>query len=277
MNEFDIERDEFAKFHKNAEKECLPIYRKALAASIAPVIEWVNQNGIEGVPYEILIKRDVWRRAYNDTYQLIGMRAARKEFYRQRRLDGIAEEKSSAIEFLVDVWSGLLRDYALEYTYLIERDLNRRTVELIRDALGDTFALGLDRTGAIRLFEKTINGVMRARSGTISRTETTTIANLGKEVGARSWIDQTGEQGYHVWLGRIVGERPTHVATNDTILPLEDEYLVGGELALRPGDVRLSPKERISCRCTQSIMSQIRYNAYVKQGRIVDGKLVGAS
>ena len=115
---------------------------------------------------------------------------------------------------------------------------------------------------------------MRTRSLTISRTEATRTANLGKEIGARSWIDEQGGQGYKMWLGRVVNERPTHLAVNNTIIPIDDLYQVGDEQAQRPGDVSLSAAEVINCRCSQSLMSQNRYNQLVARGRIVNSKVV---
>lgn len=276
MNEFDRERLDFQRQHRIAERQLLPIFRKALNKQLSRVIEYANTFGLDAMNVEGLIDPMVWRSVYPTAYQMIGMKLARQEYYRQRNLDG-QEQKASAIEFLVDVWSGMLRDYALKYAYFIERELNNTTIEIIKRALGEAFSLELDREGRVRFFNKTITDITKGRGLTISRTETTTIANLGKEIGARSWIDEQGGKGYKVWLGRIIGERETHLEENDTILPIDDLYSLRGDMCERPGDARLTAANRINCRCTQSIMSQIRYNAYVRQGRIVNGKLTGAS
>ena len=277
LNEFKQERIEFARFHKNAEKQMLPIVRKALNKQIKGVISWVEKNGVENVPVEGLIDTTVWRSLYPAIYESIGMSMARLEYYRQRRLEGL-ESKASAIDFLKDIWSGKLRDAAIEYLTGIENRLNQTTVDLVRKALTSGYELGLDRLGRIRIFNKEIFDINKGRGQDITTTETTTISNLGKEIAAKSWIEQQGgNAGYKVWLGRIAKERPTHIAVNDTILPMDEPYAVGGELAQRPGDVALSAKERIRCRCTQSLMGEARYLQYVKRGRIVDGRLTGAS
>lgn len=270
---FKQERIEAAKFQKTAEREILPSFRRALYKSIQPVMDWVEANGTDGVPTTLLINRNVWQPTYLHVFDLIGMRAARKEYYYQRRMDGV-EMKASAIDFLKNIWSGKLRDYALEYTYNIQQELNNRTVELINRALGDDGMIELDRQGRIRFFLKKIKGVMRERSLTISRTESTRTANLGKEIGARSWIDENGGNGYKMWLGRVVDERPTHLAVNNTIIPIDDLYTVGDEQAERPCDISLSASESINCRCSQSLMSQNRYNQLVKRNRIQNGKVV---
>lgn len=276
INQFKQERIDFAKQQRIAERQLLPFFRNALRLQTKDVLQWVQSNGVESVPVEALLNKSVWRDVYPKIYQLIGMKAARQEYYRQRRIEGIT--KASAIDLLVDVWSTLLRDYALTYTYQIERVLNQTTIDIIKKALGDSYELGVDRLGRTRLFEKLIGENVRSRSLVISRTESTSLSNLGKDIGARSWIEQQGGNGYKVWLGRNdARERETHLAENNTIIPIDDLYDLSGSLCQRPGDVSLPPRERIACRCSQSLMSQNRYLALVKRGRIQDGKLVGAS
>lgn len=276
-NEFMQERIDYAKDHSIGEKQILPLVRKALKATIAPVIAHAELYGLTNLMPEAIINRNVWREMYPKIYQQLGIKFARKEFYRQRSLEPI-ETKASAIEFLIDIWTSQLRNFALNYTYQIERELNDTTTRIIKEALQDAYNLGIDADGAIRFFIKDVNGKFRMRAGTIGRTEATTISNLGKDIGARGWIEQQGGKGYKVWLGRNDNrERQTHIEENNTLVEIDDYFNVGGEDAQRPGDVSLSSKERINCRCTVSYMSENRYNAYVKRGRIVNGKLVGAS
>lgn len=284
LKEFRIERKIFARQQRIAEKTLVPIFRKALLDSVAPVIEFVKQMGT-GVNPSYLINQGVWNKAYQQAYSQLPLKIAKQEYYRQRGLEAKTEEKASAVDFLVDVWQSIFRDYALNYIYQISRELNQTTIDIITEALGSVNELGLDRDGSIRLFIKTIDGKLKLRTNTISRTEATTLSNLGKEVGARSWIDEQGGQGYKVWLGRNdIRERPSHIHENDTIIPIENKYELidpatesQSDPCLRPGDVHLKAKNRIRCRCTQSLMTENRYNAYVKRGRIVDGKLKGAS
>jgi len=268
------ERIEFAKFHKNAEKQILPIVRKALKKSIAPVIAWVEGNDVYNVPVAMLIDQNVWRDMYLTIFQQIGMSMARKEYYYQRSIEGGAT-KASAIEFLIDVWSTTLRDYALNYTRRIQNDLNNTTTDLLRRALSEDYSLMVDGAGRTRLFKKFTTQYFDGRSLVITRTEATAVSNLGKEIGARSWIDEQGGGGYKVWLGRAdARERPTHLQTNNTIIPIDDLYNLDGDLGQRPGDVEFLMKNKIMCRCTQSLMSANRYAQYQKRGRIVNGKIV---
>lgn len=278
INEFRQERIDYAKQHKTAEKQLLPIFRRALRETVKPVKEFVAIHGTVITDVESLINKRVWEPTYQKAFMLVGMKTARYEFYRQRRLDLQVETKASAIDLLVDVWTSILRDYALTYTYQIQRELNDTTIKIIQEALDEANALGIGPDGAIRLFNKTLDGKLKLRSLVISRTEATTISNLGKDIGARGWLDQQQGESYKVWLGRNDNrERPAHLEENNTLIQIEDTFNLDGELCQRPGDIDLSAGMRINCRCSCSYLSQTRYNSYLKRGRIVGGKLVGAS
>lgn len=279
LKEFRIERKLWARQQRIAEKTLVPIFRKALNDSVAPVMDFVRRMGTQVNPAS-LINTNVWTIAYQQAYSNLPLKIAKQEYYRQR---GLETQKATAIDFLVDVWQSTFRDYALNYVYGIQRELNQTTIDIITQALGDVNALGIDRDGSIRLFERLVNGKLKLRTATISRTEATTLSNLGKDVAARSWIEESGTQGYKVWLGRNdVRERPTHLHENDTIIKLEDKFVLeepgfAPDEGLRPGDVNYAARNRIRCRCTVSYMTSNRYNQYLKRNRIENGKLRGAS
>jgi hypothetical protein len=278
LKEFRLERIEFEKYHRSTRNQLYPYFRNALYASIAPVIRHVQEFGLEGTDPALLIRRDIWKPLYTKIYPLFGVRAAKREYYRQKKREAAAQKAiPSSIDFLVNTWTNILRDYALTYTYRIQRQLNETTIEMITRALGEDYGLEIGEGGKIQLFIKKIEAESRKRAQKFARTEATTISNLGKDLGARSWLKDQPGQAYKVWLGRITGERETHLEENDTIIPIEQMHVVGGERCERPGDIHLSAKERINCRCTESYMSQAVYEQYVRRGRIVDGKLIGAS
>lgn len=275
-NEFKQERLDYAKYHKTIERQLLPYFRKALKENAEPVLVYARLFGTNFNP-ESIINPNVWQPVYLKVFDIIGMKSARKEYYRQREIEGM-EIKATAIDFLRDIWSGRLRDYALQYVFNIQRSLNDRSVAIIQDALNEANEIGLDRDGSVRLFERLLNGKLRLRSLVFARTEATTISNIGKKLGAASWIEEQGGQGYKVWLGRNDNrERQTHLEENNTIIPIDDLHEVGGAFCQHPGDTNLPLDEKVNCRCTESYMSQNRYNQYLKRGRIIDGKLVGAS
>lgn len=273
---FEKERRLYAKQHKIAERQLLPLFRNALKKNMQPVLEWVDKFGPYNVPVDSLINRGVWNEVYPKAFELIGMKFARQEYYYQRSIEPVAT-KASTIEFLKDVWSGILRTYSFEYANQIASSLNNKTVELIKRALLEGETLGLDKNGFIRWFTKEAGETVNSRGNTFSRTEATRISNLGKDIAARSWIDEQGGGGYKVWLGRIANEREEHILLNDVVIPIDELFNMSGFDCERPADRHLPLNLQINCRCTMSLMSENRYNAYVKRGRIVDGRIVGAS
>jgi hypothetical protein len=272
---FRQERKEAERMQRTYEKQLKPIFRKALYDNIKPIIDYVKLFGRPGAPIESMINPGVWNTAYNKAFQQVGLKAARKEYYYQQTQDGTV--KASAFEFFKDVWSRMLSSYATEYVSGIFQSLNDKTVRLIQAALAEGDELGLDKNGYIRWFIRKTNQMVTDRVANFERTEATRISNLGKDIGARSWINEHGGGGYKVWLGRIKRERPEHLALNDTIIPIDDLFDMAGHLCIRPGDRTLPIELAANCQCTCSYISNGIHNLYMRRGRIVEGKLVGAS
>lgn len=264
-----------------AEREFQPIFLKALNDSMRPLFEYVDEFGVDNVPVSKLLTVDPWIAAYTEAYQTIGLRFAEAEYKNQEAKETKYSKAFGFPKFLVDVWSGIMRDYALRYTYDIPRTLNDTTEDIITRALGTDYGFEIDRQGIVRLFKKRMGESNTVRSFTISRTETTTIANLGKEVAAREWMKEADLKSYKIWIGLIVGERAEHLETNDTILPIDQPYVMysvkdgSTHECERPGDINLPPELRINCRCTQSIVSENVRDQYEKRGLIQDGKIIG--
>lgn len=272
---FKQERDLYARHHKTLRKQLRPIFKKCLKANIQPLLDYVQAFGVPGAPVETLINPNVWMGTYTKMFVEYGTRWAKQEYYYQRRLS--QAEKANPFEVLRNVWTKIFTDYAINYVQGIVASLNQRTIELINDALGEGETLNLDRNGFIRWFYKKADQIVADRSQAFSVTEATRISNLGKEIGASQWIAENGGGGYKVWLGRINRERPAHLRLNDTILPIDQPYDMDGHDCMRPGDRNLPANLAIGCRCTQSFLTQTRYNAYLRRGRIQGGKLLGAS
>jgi len=272
-NPFKQERKDYAKSHRIAERRIRPIFNKALKQTIKPVIDYANVIGLVGLNPALLINQSVWATAYTNAFNMLGMTSARKEYYHQRSLEPVDK---SAIDIFVDIWFSKLRDYALTYTYQIQRELNQTTINIINSALASDELLGLDKDGSVRLFIRKVGEAMRLRSNTISRTEATKISNLGKEIGARSWIEEQGGEGYKAWLGRNDSrERLAHLQENNIIIGIDNLFNLDGHDCQRPGDKSLPMDQSINCRCTCTYMSSNRYSAYVKRGLISNGKIKG--
>lgn len=247
---------QFAKQHLIYERKIRPLFRKALIVQVEPVIRWLQFN-VGEPPLDALIDKTVFRKPMVTAYNTVGKTAAKRSYYLIRELDG----SKAAIEFLVDLWSKIFRDYALNYAYRIENELSETTKDDIRKALADARELGYNTDETINLIRKRVQGqISRFRSALIARTEATTAANLGAEQGAKSWLAEQNQKGYKEYIGRADDrERETHRALNGTIIPMDEKFSFGGSLGNLPGDTTLPAKERVQCRCSCIFISERRY------------------
>jgi hypothetical protein len=244
----------FAREHHNYEKRVRPIFLNAARKNAENALNWIDANGVENVPLNLLVNSSDWIRPMQQAYSLISNLSAKREYYYQKRT-------KADIDILLDVWSEIFKEYATRYAYRIDNELAETTRETIRQSIQDGFDLKLNGAQLSTFIRKKVLGeISRNRANTIARTESTTAANLGKEQGAKSYFEQQNTTGYKEWITRIDGkERISHHIENDTIIPIDDKYVVGGEEAERPGDPNLSGKQRCNCRCTQIFMSAERY------------------
>lgn len=245
----------YAKQHARYERRAYPIFLRALHEQIALTIKWISDNQDVNPPLDALVVPAIWRKPMVEVYEMIGLLSARREYFFMRSTD------KGALDFLIEVWRQEFYMYAINYAYRIENELSETTKEEIRYALSVAFDnnLNSDQTAAY-IRKRVYNEISRSRAVMIARTETTTASNLGKEKGARQWLKETDQKGYKQWIGREdERERHTHWELNNDIIPIDQDWNVGQDLANMPGDVRLSAGNRINCRCTQIFMSQRRY------------------
>lgn len=237
-------------------KRTYPIFLRALSEQVRPVIEFIRNTGNTEPPLDILVDPNIWIRPMQQAYELVATTAARREYYFIR-----AMESKAILDFLIDAWRAVFMDYSTNYAYRISNELSETTREEIRRALQESYEqqLNADQTASY-IRKKVGREISRSRAVLIARTESATAANLGKLTGAKSWLDEAGEKGYKQWIGRADGrERHTHYLLNDTIIPIDEDFMLDGERCTAPGDTRLSAAERCNCRCTVQYMSERRY------------------
>lgn len=244
----------YEKQYENYLKRVYPIFLAGLQVQIQPVISFIKLNNNTNPPLDLLVNPNDMIIPIQSAYEKVGLMAAKREYY------GIRAEKS-VISLLVDKWKQIFYDYSTKYAYRIKNDLAETTKDEIRKALTESYKLNLNADQTASYIRKSVQKkVSRSRAVLISRTETTTAANLGKEQGAKSWLAESGQKGYKQWLGRDdESERYTHRELNNTIIPIDNNFNVGGEEALLPGQTTLSADERCNCRCTVLYMSERRY------------------
>lgn len=265
MTESQIISSTYNKQHKLYVKRVRPLFLRALNLQLQSVLQWMETSTMEP-PLDLLVDPKLFRTALKQAYEMVGITAARREYYYQKK-----SEDKGIIDFLVDKWRQVFTNYALNYAYQVESDLSETTKEQIRTALAEARELGLNQDRTITYIKRAVGGVInRQRATVIAITETTTASNLGKEVGAKEYFKETNQGGYKQFIGREdARERHSHFALNDTYLPIDENWTFTDEegrtsYGLRPGDTSLPARERVRCRCTQLFLSERRYNRLKK-------------
>lgn len=255
----------YAKQHARYERRAYPIFLNALHKQVQPTIDWITKQNEVNPPLDALVVPAIWRPAMVDVYNMIGMLAAKREYYSMRNLE------KGVLDFLIEKWRQIFYTYAINYAYRVESELSETTKDRIRTALAAAYELNLNADQTAALIRKQVyNQISRSRAVMIARTETTTAASLGKDTGARQWLSDNNQQGYKQWIGREdARERGRETDTmhwhlNDTIIPIDDNFTFTDEngvtsFAQMPGSTNLPANQRINCRCSLIYMSQRRY------------------
>ena len=144
------------------------------------------------------------------------------------------DNESSAVK-------GYLRNQALKNA----KKINAVTGKLIRKVLEKARNEGVDiKTTRKNLMG--ISGFSKERAERIARTETISAVNFGQLESAKQSEIVSGKR----WLTAIDGsERETHADANGQVKNLDQEFEVGDDYMMAPGQGGL-PEENINCRCT---------------------------
>lgn len=88
-------------------------------------------------------------------------------------------------------------------------------------------------------------GIDKQRGRAIAKTETTVAYEIARDIAFRA----AGVQ-WKQWLTSGLGnERLSHLGANEQIVPIDEEFIVGGIPMKFPGDPAAPPKEVINCNC----------------------------
>lgn len=89
----------------------------------------------------------------------------------------------------------------------------------------------------------------------IARTETIGALNGGTYAGAQAWAAASGDEMFKQWWATNDNRvRPSHWAAHMKVVPLGEDFLVGGWSLSNPGDPNGPAHEVINCRCSLLIL-----------------------
>jgi hypothetical protein len=125
----------------------------------------------------------------------------------------------------------------------IDETTRKRLAKVIDNSYND--GLSVEATGVA--LRNTVIGMGVYRANLISRTEVHRVAGFANETVAENMkIDNTVKEWVAIQDART---RLSHSIASGQRVPLEANFVVGGERLKYPGDPRGSPGETINCRC----------------------------
>jgi hypothetical protein len=125
------------------------------------------------------------------------------------------------------------------------------TSDKIKTLLEYVLGQNLSRRDQAKLFEETLNNPAfnRARSLVIARTESTTAANFGINMGAES-SDYEVEK---FWINtKDKRTRRSHLLMSRDPIAINQPFIVGGVEMMYPGEVGAPAAEVVNCRCVMA-------------------------
>jgi len=145
-----------------------------------------------------------------------------------------------------DVLSNTLEQYLDEENYILTQYsfIAQSTVDAVLSHVVEGLAEGYSTAQLQQsIYDSGVFSEMRALR--LARTITGNAANLGQLNGAKL----TGAT-HKTWITASFGVRDSHEKMDNVKVEINDFFKVGGELARYPLDNRLTPAERVNCRCT---------------------------
>lgn len=236
----------YLKLHSEYETYAYPLVKRALDDQIKPVLRWLNEDNFDALPayVDYLLSTVPMKEALQPIYETVGVSAARFSYDWVQRS---AETKD--ISFMSENWLQQIIDWFLMNAGNKIAGITATTIERIRQVIADATALNLSRREQAKYIEETLADpeFNRKRALVIARTESTTAANYGIQLGAES-SDYVVEK---VWIATMDKRtRRSHkVAGMSPAIPINAQFNVGGTLMLFPGDPTAPADEVVNCRC----------------------------
>ena len=153
------------------------------------------------------------------------------------------------------IWEAYMANYALtqgaQSIVSISATARARAIKVINDAVALSIEQGLGADAAGRLIDKMVRNewkiVSKFSAERIARTEIVAAQNVGAQAGAEAAGIPLKRYGYLLGSG---DPRPTHLAANGQVRPMDEKFNIGGVMMKYPGDKSVGAEDIINCRCS---------------------------
>ena len=242
----------YLKLHKEYEAYAYPIIKKALDEQTGVVADFVNEDTFDNIELYIqfLVQQKPLYNGLEKIYTKVGVSAATFSYDWIR--NSVPKNKK---DFIIDFFNAAWYEEMVNYFRLIGgtkvQGIDETTAEKVRNLLANILGQNLSRRDQAKLFEQTLNdpAFNRARSLVIARTESTTAANFGINMGAES----SDYEVVKFWINtRDARTRRSHLAMTKDRIAINQPFIVGGIPMMYPGEVGAPAKEVVNCRCVMA-------------------------
>lgn len=216
-------------------------FKNALIKQIEPVLSELDKGISEAMSQVEIIQEKPIREAYNQLYSQVG------SYYASNVFNGLKSGKGFQTKDQDDLFLRFMQAWVeLEGAELVT-NVTSNTKQYLKQILEKGIEENLTVEEIARNMRDSgrIAGIKRGR--VIARTEIIRASNIGSLQGAQSSNLNLQKE----WLATRDGRtRDDHARLDGTIIGMDQEFNVGGELARYPGDLQLSAAQSIQCRCT---------------------------
>jgi hypothetical protein len=243
----------YLKLHKEYEAYAYPIIKKALDNQTGVVADFVNEDNFDNIELYIqfLVQQKPLYSGLEKIYTKVGVSAATFSYDWIR--NSVPKTKK---DFIIDFFNAAWYEEMVNYFRLIGgtkvTGIDQTTMDKVKTLLANILGQNLSRREQAKLFEQSLNdpAFNRARSLVIARTEATTAANFGINMGAES----SDYEVQKFWINtREPGRtRPSHLAMTRDRIALNQPFMVGGVPMMYPGEVGAPAAEVVNCRCVMA-------------------------
>lgn len=242
----------YLKLHGEYEKYAYPLIKKALDEQIKGITDFTNENNFDDLQIymQFLVNQKPLYNALEQVYTKVGVSAATFSYNWIR--NSVPKSKK---DFITDFFNADWYIQMVEYFRLIGGNkvtgIDQTTIDKIKNILADILGQNLSRREQAKLFEETLNdpAFNRARSLVIARTESTTAANHGINLGAQSSDYEVAK----FWINtKDKRTRRTHLAMTNERIAINQPFMVGFTPMQYPGDPSAPAAEVVNCRCVMA-------------------------
>lgn len=242
----------YLKLHKEYEAYAYPIIKKALDDQTGAVADFVNEDNFDNIELYIqfLVQQKPLYNGLEKIYTKVGVSAATFSYDWIR--NSVPKTKK---DFIIDFFNAAWYEEMVNYFRLIGgtkvQGIDNTTKDIINNLLANILGQNLSRRDQAKLFEETLNdpAFNRARSLVIARTESTTAANFGINMGAES----SDYEVQKFWINtKDARTRRSHLAMTKDRIAINQPFIVGGVPMMYPGEVGAPAAEVVNCRCVMA-------------------------